>query len=404
MRKSTICTWAIIFLALAAVFWCGVRVGRHSYCATPLPDRDSMEQVPSCMPLPISFQLAGAKDTASRSYSFALGQLAAQTPSGHIELRRMLGSGDTKTVLFAARMIGAATDLADAPFLIDAARHSRSDESVRAECVGAILLLLDRPSIPTHRDRSGDMKNVRALSAWLDEHKTSWSGVAYADYWGDELLLTLRAMREQTSSSESQEYFGQALYTLLLSRDARRAVPAIMRALVEADPAMVPQAVPPLLRALPIYIGHIDIPEDDKPNDLANTREAILAWWKVHSSESPGQWVVATLSQRAVQLPLDAPTEVLAWLDKTLRDGALPDQYAASLLLSYAFPAGNDCPLPDGTFLVARDDASTLLWEHLLQCRLAQVSYLRMIANAIHWDPTMGSYSAAQPAATQPGH
>ncbi len=317
-----------------------------------------------------------------------IGEAWATTEPGHQQLRSMLLSADKNSVGFAAYSIHFACNLSDIPLLLQAARTHQQDTATVRQCMSAIGFLLGVPGAYS----SGNKSNLDEVSQWLDDNKELWINTSYAEYWGGKLLAALLTMREDNAQWESQEYFGQTLFTMLRSHDATRSVPAIMKVLSETSPKTDSEAIWPLLHALQVYVGPMALPTIGKNDALAEKRQHVLSWWNENSARRPGQWVISVLSERGISLDIETPATVTAWINKALREGSAADQYAATLVLIYAFPHSKDIPFPDGIFLVTGGEPKNPLSAYLLQCRLAQAAYWSMMPWALTWDAQKGMY------------
>ena len=344
-------------------------------------------------------QLSVSETIEDRVIALCLGDAVARTDSGHRYLQDWLASHDSNKVLFSEAFLDAAADLSDVPRLMAAAKRHSNDEATVSKCIDRVIALLGKGSAEMPRDSSGDPGNLARLDSWLSDHKALWADKAYADYWGEELLFGLKAMRKAEDPEELLEYYAQTLYTFLLTKDAERAVPAIMRVLEEADPRTDSLVVGPLIYALQTYIGEINVHAADDIDGWLESHQSLLSWWNTQSAKSPSQWVISRLAQRGVKLDVDKSEDVLAWIDKTLQEGSTADR-EASLLLSYMFPPSMEVPFPKDIYLVDMERAEPTS-DYLLQCRLAQTSYWRRISPALEWDKEHGRYIVTGVMATQ---
>ena len=388
-RKAKLAIAFVVVFSFGAIAGYTISGAGHR-CRAQANDKGKPAAVSLCPTMDQAEELFNSDNGKDRVLGMILGQAWAKTDRGHERLRSMLASSDTHAVRFAAHSIDSACDLSDVPLLLEAARRHRQDNTVVQKCMSAVGFVLGKLSAGTPVDSSTTLEKA---SQWLDSNENQWRNKPYVEYWGEELSLALKTMREQSAHWESQEYFGQTLFTLLESRDAKRCVPEIMKVLGEANPKTDPIAIGPLLHALEVYIGPMDIPVEEA-DALAEKRQGILAWWKDHSAKNPGQWVVSVLAQRGVTLDMAKPASVLDWVDKALREGSTADQYAAALVLAYAFPGGRDIPFLNGDFLLTtRDRYPPAVSNCLAQYRIAQTAYCSMISEALTWNEKKGTYS-----------
>lgn len=328
----------------------------------------------------------------------------ASTPAGHRHLRAMLADADPNRVAFAAYQISwGGADFADIAALRRCVERHRGDDKVVKSACETLSGLLDSDfrvtgvGNPYGVDRLEYLEWFARMCRWLDAHEPRWKGKTYAEYWGQQLAIVLKA-QERSKTYQASEAASFCIHTLVVSTDAQRAAPLFVQCISERNPQEKDEVLVGLISALQLYIGPVDVPSEDNTFEQKKARQRILTWWERNKNKKPVNWMLDSLAARGYSTgnPADAKTTA-SGLISALKKGNPAERYAASRILAYVLPDGDGIPFPRDGILdppeqgdAARVVPSTEYLNEVVLCRALRWALLE--APGYKWNPDAGRY------------